>query len=144
MERIYLLAAEMFNYSYDMYADSFEFGKERFTKFMPEDARLTEEAELNGWSDKKLARAIDCSEEEAALIRDSYRRAVEIVDQENPSLVFRKGVFASIKHAVDEGLSSEEDIHNLVGQICYRAADLSYLLTSEGKELRDYSQDLRT
>jgi len=143
MERIYLLAAEMFNYSYDMYADSFEFGKERFTKLMPEDARLTEEAELNDWSDKKLAKAIECSEDEAVSMRDSYRRAVQIIDQENSILVFRKGVLASIKNAVDEGLNSEEDIHNLFGQICYRTADLSYLLTTEGKDLRDYSQDLR-
>ena len=143
MDRIYLLAAEMFNYSYDRYADSFEFGKQRFTKFMPQDARLTEEAELNDWSDEKLAKALDCSEDEAGSLRKDYRRAVEIVDQKDPSLIFRKGVIASIKHAVDQGLESEADIQQLAEQVCYRAADFSFLLTSEGKELRDYSENLR-
>lgn len=144
MERIYLLAAEMFNYSYDKYADGFEFGRERFTKLMPEDARITEEAELKGWSDEKLAREIDGSVDEAKSLRSSYREAVAIIDHDNLSTVFRQGVISSIKYALEQGLQSEEEISQLAEQICYRAADLSYLLTTEGKELRDYSQDLRS
>ncbi len=144
MDRIYLLAAEMFNYSYDKYADSVEFGKERFTKMMPKDARVTEEAELNRWSDDKLAEELDCSKDEAIALRDSYRSAVEIIDQDNLASLFRKGVTASIQYAIQQGLKNEDEINQLAEQICYRAADLSYLLTTEGKELRDISENLRS
>jgi hypothetical protein len=46
-------------------------------------------------------------------------------------------------YALEEGLNSAEDIDDLVGQICYRAADLAYLLDMEEKELSEYSIILR-
>ena len=49
----------------------------------------------------------------------------------------------SIIYALEKGLNSSEDINDLVGQICYRAADLAYLLDMEQKELPDYSELLR-
>jgi hypothetical protein len=44
---------------------------------------------------------------------------------------------------MEEGLNSAESIDGLVGQVCYRAADLAYLLDMEKKELSDYSEKLR-
>ena len=56
---------------------------------------------------------------------------------------FRLGVKQSIIYALEKGLNSSEDIDDLVGQICYRAADLAYLLDLEQKQLSDYSELLR-
>jgi hypothetical protein len=44
---------------------------------------------------------------------------------------------------VSEGLSSEAEIEKLVTQICYRAADLAYLLDMRGERLSRYSRHLR-
>lgn len=143
MNREYLLAAEMYHYSYDNYADHIEVENPRFTEYMPRDAALVEQAEKEGWSDKRLAKALECDLEIAANQREAFREAVAIIDQKSPDRVFRQGVIASIRFALEKGLKCEEDIKELAGQICYRAADLSYLLTCEGSELRDYSEALR-
>ena len=69
--------------------------------------------------------------------------AKEIVSADNAVESFRLGVKQSILYALEEGLNSAKDIDGLVGQICYRAADLAYLLNMEKKELSDYSEYLR-
>lgn len=143
MNRGYLLAAEMYHYSYDNYADHIEVENPRFTEYMPRHAALVEQADKEGWSDERLAKALECDLEIAVDLRESYREAVAIIDQKTPDRIFRQGVIASIKYALEKGLKTEEDIDALAGQICYRAADLSYLLTCEGSELRDYSEALR-
>jgi hypothetical protein len=48
-----------------------------------------------------------------------------------------------VRDAMAQGLSSEEEIEDLVRQICYRAADLGYLLDSYGERLSRYSRHLR-
>ena len=61
--------------------------------------------------------------------------------------IFSCPVLNSVKQslllALEGGLHSNEDINNLVVQICYRAADLAYLLDMEEKALSDYSEALR-
>jgi hypothetical protein len=44
---------------------------------------------------------------------------------------------------MESGIESAEDIEKLVRQICYRAADLAYLLKAEGSSLSRYSRHLR-
>ena len=143
MERKYLLAAEMFNYSYDNYIDHVELENLRFTKLMPEEALLVEQAEREGWSDGKLAKLADYKIEQIPRLREDYRRAIRIIEQETPADIYRQGVIESIKVALEQGLKTDEDVEDLAVQICYRAADLSVLLTDEGKELRQYSKELR-
>ena len=46
-------------------------------------------------------------------------------------------------NAANEGLDSKERIEDLVIQICYRVADLGYLLKLENGELADYTDWLR-
>jgi hypothetical protein len=41
------------------------------------------------------------------------------------------------------GLEDPEALDGLVGQICYRAADLGFLLGQEGHRLEQYSRHLR-
>ena len=43
----------------------------------------------------------------------------------------------------EEGLRDENSVEQLVTQICYRAADLGFLLERENKPLARYSRHLR-
>ena len=66
------------------------------------------------------------------------------MDAPTPAESFRRGVRFSIQDAVEEGLTGDErEIERLVTQICYRAADLAYLLDLEQRRLSDYSEELR-
>jgi len=143
MDREKILAAETFSYSYANYANHLGIGHVRFEELMPQDVRTLEQAEQEGWPLKKLAQALECNEDIAERFRVSYIRAKDIVDAPNAAESFRRGVRYSILNAVEEGLNGEAEIERLVTQICYRAADLAYLLDQEDRELSHYSKDLR-
>jgi hypothetical protein len=142
MNRKQLLAAETFHYSYVNYADRLG-GNIRFDKWMPDDVDSLERAEREGWDDSRLVQALEVSEDRVEFWRESYRRAKKIVDAPTPAESFRRGVRYSIQDAVEEGLTGERQIEELVTQICYRAADLAYLLDLEQRRLSDYSEELR-
>jgi hypothetical protein len=142
MNRKQLLAAETFHYSYAHYADRLG-GNIRFGKWMPRDVDTLERAEREGWDGSRLAQALEVSENRVEFWRESYRRAKEIVDAPTSAESFRRGVRYSIQDAFEEGLTGEEAIERLVTQICYRAADLAYLLDLEQRRLSDYSEELR-
>ncbi len=143
MDREKLLAAETFSYSYANYADHLSIGHVRFEELMPQDVRTLERAEQEGWPLKRLARALEVNEAMAERFRVAYSRAKDIVDAPHAGESFRRGVRYSIQDAIKEGLQSEADIERLVTQVCYRAADLAYLLDLERKSLTDYSPYLR-
>ena len=144
MNKRHLLAAELYSYSYDNYADHIEVGNIRFTKLMPNDIKLLEKAEKENWSNKEIARALEIEESNVKETLEKYEIAKSIVNAENASESFRRSVKYSIKNALTNNkLKNEVDIDDLVIQICYRAADLGYLLELEGKELSDYSEWLR-
>lgn len=143
MDREKLLAAETYSYSYANYANHLGIGHVRFEELMPHDVRLLERAEQEGWSLEELAEALEVEEKIAERFRVFYGRAKDIVDAPHAAESFRRGVRYSIMDAVEDGLKTEADIERLVTQICYRAADLAYLLDLEGKELSDYSKELR-
>jgi hypothetical protein len=144
MNRKQLLAAETFSYSYAHYADRLGIGNVRFDKYMPDDVDTLDRAEREEWDEARLARAIEVSVEDVEFWRRGYRRARDIVDAPTPAEAFRRGVRYSIQDAVEEGLADEEAIERLVTQVCYRAADLAYLLDLAQERLSDYSKDLRT
>lgn len=142
MDREHLLAAEVFGYSYANYDDHLG-GNVRFDEMMPADVEtLAQEAE-EGWDDERLAGALEVPEEQVKSWRDAYKRAVDIVDAPSPAEAFRRGVHYSIQDAVERGLADEEAIERLVTQVCYRAADLAYLLDMEGEVLSTFSKELR-
>ena len=143
MNRKQLLAAETFAYSYANYENHLGIGNVRFEELMPNDIDTLEQAEQEDWDDAHLAEALEVEEEDVDFWRVSYQRAKEVVDAPNPAEAFRRGVRFSILDAIEEGLSTEDDIEALVTQICYRAADLAYLLDLEEKPLADYSEILR-
>jgi hypothetical protein len=137
------LLAETFHYSYANYAAHLD-GNVRFDKWMPRDVDTLERAEQEGWDDSRLAQALEVSEDRVEFWRESYRRAKEIVDAPTSAESFRRGVRYSIQDAFEEGLTGDErEIEGLVTQICYRAADLAYLLDLEQRRLSDYSEELR-
>jgi len=138
-----LLAAELFNYSYDNYADHVAVDNLRFTEYMPEDVEKLQKAERGNWSHERIAQELEIEESKVDEWLESFKRAKDIVFAENASESFRESVKYSIKDALQEGGKTEEEIDDLVIQICYRAADLGYLLELEGKRLSDYSKWLR-
>lgn len=143
MDRQQLLAAETFHYSYANYEDHLGIGNVRFDRLMPDDVDTLERAEQEDWDDARLAQALEVEEEHVGRWRLSYQRAKAIVDAPTPAESFRRGVRCSIEDAAQEGLADEQAIEDLVVQICYRAADLAYLLDVRGEALADYSAELR-
>lgn len=143
MDRQQLLAAETFHYSYANYDNHLGIGNIRFDKLMPDDVDTLERAEREDWDDARLAHALEVEEEHVVHWRRSYQRAKSIVDASTPAESFRRGVRFSIEDAIEEGLADEKQIEDLVTQICYRAADLAYLLDMGGERLSDYSRELR-
>ncbi|MFH5831934.1 hypothetical protein [Halalkalibaculum sp. DA384] len=144
MKRIHFLAAELFSYSYDNYRNHLGIGNVRFDKLMPEGAALLERAEKEGWSDEQIAAESDFKLEQVPYWREKIREALAVVDAESPAQLFLRGVRASVEHALSEGLDDEKSVNNLVGQICYRAADLSCVLKQEDEPLWKYSAELRS
>jgi len=142
MNRTQLLAAELFNYSYPNYQDHLGVN-ERFDRLMPQTAKTLEKAEREEWPTEKLARKLDVEIEQAEDLLQRLQGARAVVDAENPAEAFRNGVRQSIHLAMELGLENAEDIEKLVRQICYRAADLAYLLKVEGSSLSRYSRHLR-
>lgn len=143
MKRIHFLAAEMFSYSYDNYEGHLGINL-RFDRYMPDDAALFERAEQEGWTDEEIAAECDFKLKDIPKWRERYREARDIVDAETPALGFLRAVRASVDYAVEEGLDDKKSINNLVGQICYRAADLSFLLKQRDEPLWKYSKELRS
>ena len=143
MNRAQLLAAEIFGYSFANYEDHLGIGNVRYEQLMPESAATLEVAEREGWPVTMIAEELDVDMDQAKQLLDAYGRAREVVDAENPAEAFRHGVRFSIWDALDEGLHGPEAIEKLVTQICYRAADLAFLLEQEGKSLSQYSRHLR-
>ena len=143
MDRIQLLAAETFHYSYANYADHLGIGNSRFDRLMPDTVKVLEKAATEGWPLEKLAKELDHEPAAATDLLESFNGAKQIVDAGNPAESFRTGVRFSIRHAVAEGLKDDQTVEQLVTQICYRAADLAYLLKQEGTTLSRYSRHLR-
>ena len=142
MSQKQILAAETFAYSYANYADHLDINP-RFDEYMPNDIDVIEKVVKQGESAEKIASKLRIDKDDAAHLLESYLIAKEIVSAKNAAESFRRGVKASIVYAIEKGLKTEEDIENLVVQICYRAADFAYLLDLEGKVLSDYSETLR-
>lgn len=142
MKRKFLLAAEMYSYSYANYDDHLGVNI-RFDKLMPRTVDLMEKAEREDWSDAEMADALEIPEKEVGVYKENYIQAKHIVDAPNAAISFRRSVRYSIQHAVKEGLKTKENMEKLVMQICYKAADMAYLLDLEGRGLSTYSEELR-
>jgi len=146
MPRRQLLAAETFNYSYANYADHLGVNV-RFDELMPDDVDVLEQAEQEGWDDAELAEALEVETSQVPHWRESYRRAKLIVDAPTPAESFRRGVRFSVQDALEEQekgeLTGDKLVERIVGQVCYRAADLAYLLDMQDEQLSQYSSALR-
>lgn len=142
MERIHLLAAEIFRYSYANYQDHLGVN-DRFDTSMPKDAKMLETAIKEDWPVEKVAKKLEISNEIANNVLQATFEALEIVDAENPAESFRKSVEHSIRYALETGIKSDEDVMKLVDQISYRAADLAHVLDMEDSKLSHYSEELR-
>ena len=98
---------------------------------MPEVARTLENAANENWSISRLAKELSVDSDEAEKLTAAFCRARQIVDAENPAELFRNAVRFSIQDAAHDGLKDAESIEDLVTQICFRAADLAFVLQIE-------------
>jgi hypothetical protein len=138
-----LIAAEIYGYSFDNYEDHLGIENVRYEELMPEAAKTLERAANEGWPTSKVAEVLKVAPEEVPELAAAFDRARQIVDADNPAELFRNAVRFSIQDAVNEGLSDAESIESLVTQICYRAADLAFVLKAKGETLSRYSRHLR-
>jgi len=143
MTREQLLAAEIFGYSFANYQDHLGIGNVRYEKLMPETGRTLEKAANENWSTSRIAEELDVDIKEAEEFTAAFDRARQIVDAENPAELFRNAVRFSIQAAAEEGLDDADSIEALVTQICYRAADLAFVLQMREEPLFRYSRHLR-
>jgi hypothetical protein len=143
MTRLQLLAAEIFSYSFANYAGHLGIGHLRFEKFMPDAARNLDRAEQEGWSDERLAVALEVDLKDVPLWRKRFRDAVEVVDASNPAEAFRNAVRQSLVFEFEQCPAGDAKIESAVNQIGYRAAHLAFLLEQGGAKLTDYSENLR-
>ena len=143
LDRRHLLAAGLFSYSFANYADHLGIGHERFERLMPEVAETMEAALRDGWPDDRLAQALEMELADVPEWRRRFERALAIVDAPDAAAAYRNGVRFSIEDAVEDGLEGPDAIERLVEQLCYRAADLAFLLELEGTVLSQYSEALR-
>jgi hypothetical protein len=143
VNRYHLLAAEIYGYSYANYEDHLGIGNIRYDKLMPDDARTLERAVAENWPLKRVARELQVDVSAAQESLRCYRNACEVVDAENAAESFRWAVRQAVERALAEGLRDENSVEQLVTQICYRAADLGFLLDREKKPLSRYSRHLR-
>jgi hypothetical protein len=141
MNRLKLLAAEVFSYSYADYAD--HLGNARFDSIMPRWVATLERAVKEQWPIQEIAKSLEVEPGEAEDLLAAYHRAVQIIEAANPAEAFRTGVRQSIEFALEERLEGSEAVEKLVTQVCYRAADLAYILDLEGSRLSRYSRHLR-
>lgn len=142
MTELQLLAAETFAYSYANYADHLDVSF-RFDTYMPEKVRKIENIVSEGGGADEIAAKLEFDRETAEIMLSKYLAAKEVVSAANAAESFRLGIKRTIQLALENGLHTDEDIENLVVQICFRAADLAYLLDVEEKVLSDYSEALR-
>jgi hypothetical protein len=142
MDRRQLLAAEIHGYSYANYHDHLGVNP-RFDRYMPEAVAILESAANEAWPIEKVASALGVEINEAKEALLALERARKVVDAENPAESFRWAVRQSIEAAIEEGLSDSGSIDRLIIQICYRAADLGYILKQNGEVLSKYSRHLR-
>jgi hypothetical protein len=107
VDRLKLLAAEIYGYSLANYEDHLGIGNERYERLMPQTAETLETAEREGWSASKIAEDLDVDVEQAEQLLEAFERARDIVDAENPAEAFRHGVRFSIMDALDNGLHAD-------------------------------------
>ena len=88
-----MLAAEIFSYSFDNYANHLGIGHERFENYMPEMARDLERADREGWNDEQLAKALDLPLDKVPDFKKRYQDALEVVDASNAAEAFRAAAF---------------------------------------------------
>jgi hypothetical protein len=143
MTRDQMLAAEVFAYSFDNYADHLEIGNPRFEKYMPEDVRNIARANAEGWSAARLAKVLKIKEEDVEDWKRRYSDAIEIVDAATPAKAFRNAIRQTLARELEGHNLSHAELESLVTQVCYRTADLSYLLARRDEPLSKYSKALR-
>lgn len=143
MTREQFLAAEIYGYSFNNYKDHLGIGNIRYEQLMPEAVMTLERAAKENWPISRVAEVLEVEIDHAKQLTAAFDRARQVVDAENPAEMFRNAVRISVQDSLTTGLQDAESIDALVKQICYRAADLGFVLQMRAEPLSRYSRHLR-
>lgn len=143
MNRVDLIAAEVFGYSFDHYQDRIDIRNKRFTKYMPDDIILIEKSISKGKSNKDLAKALKISEEKVEQYKSKYFNAIKVVDSKNAGESYKEGLKITLENFIKRNKLNEQNIDELIQEILYRTTDFAYLLRKENKSISDYSHAFR-
>lgn len=141
LTRRHRIAAELFAYSYANYSD--HLGNVRFTHYMPKDVDILEYAVAEKWDHVRIANELDIETERVPQLLERLKNAIKIVDAENASESFRESVRQQLRKLLADKVTDEEELDQIVIQMCYCAADMGCLLEWEGQRLVNYSEWLR-
>jgi hypothetical protein len=92
MTKTHLLAAELYSYSYDNYADHLAVRNVRLTKLMPTDVKKLQRAEAEEWSKERIARQSKIGDEEVDELMECFQAAKKIIFTQNSSETFRQRI----------------------------------------------------
>jgi hypothetical protein len=143
MERKHFLAAQIYGYSYTHYAENLNRENVRFTTLMPEEVDILEQAERENWEPSRLADTLGIEEAKVNIWQDLYETSRQIVDASSCIDSFRNSLRSILHDVASESLNDDEVIERVVAQICFRTADLGFLLDIENKRLSEYANLLR-
>ena len=119
MTRDQLLATEIFTYSYDDYANHLGIGNQRIEKYMPDAAKALERAEKEGWSDQRLAKAIEVEVSEIPQWRKASPRSGRGGGRRQP-----RRAFSQRRSSVDCARDARSDTPNLKAHARQTAREL--------------------
>lgn len=131
MRRYDYISAEMYGYSYEKYQDKIDVQNRRFTHIMPSTVKLLEQAIKESWIDEKIARKLEIEIDKVNDFKESYRRAIKIVDENTAYLKFEAGIKDTINTVLKDHEITDELKEALIEQLLYRARDYSFLLKEE-------------
>ena len=143
LTRFHQLAAEVFGYSFDSYAEKVDFGRVRFTSTLPKIVRKMENLRDAGRSVEEIAQAIDRDLETTRQLLDRLDDALAVVDADTPAVAFREGVRRAIEQREPADGDESGGTDELLGLISRRAADLGWLLDESGHRLSDFNATFR-
>ncbi|MBM4075984.1 MAG: hypothetical protein FJ267_10105 [Planctomycetes bacterium] len=79
-------------------------GNIRFDKLMLNDAKILEQAIVEGWKIPRVAKKLDVDTDSASSLLAATREASEVVDAKNFVEAFRSAIRQVIQHSLRKGL----------------------------------------
>jgi hypothetical protein len=141
MKAIHYLAADLFGYSYKHYQEKVSMNHIRFTKYMPDAIRTLRKGIHQGWTNQKIATAMDMPIEKVDDWKAMYELYADLHDDDHLGRFFVESVKADIEKLQIK--ISASDQNKLIHALAYRLMDLDFKLEANDECLKDYGDYFR-